>query len=139
MWSYDPASAEAHAALAFLKSYGAPDSLLIQHPRPMINPLSTIPSDVENLMLLQLYDMQELYTQNAVTLYAGAVHDWTLNLVEQPQLPMPPIPDLPNLIAPMVELLFGACGIDAPLVVACPSLALRLVRRAGVAPGDPKE
>ena len=139
MWSYDPASGNTKAALDFLTSYGAPQPQLIQHPKPLVNIMSFLPSDVDNLLLLQLYDLQERYTENAVTIYIGAVQNWKLNLTQQPQLAMPPIPDLPALIPPIVELLFGSYGIDAPLVVVCPHLALRLLRRAQVVSGDPDD
>jgi hypothetical protein len=139
MWSFDPASPEAKAAIDFLKSYGAPNPKLIQHPKPVINVLSTLPSDVDALLLNELYVLQEQYTETTVSTYIGSVDGWKIGLTQQPQLPLPPVPQLPSLIPPLVELLFGTYGIDAPLVVACPPLALRLLRKMHVVPGVPDQ
>ncbi len=139
MWSFDPASPEAQAAINFLKSYGAPDPKLIQHPKPVVDVFSTATSAVDALLLNELYVLQEQYTEATVSTYIGAVDGWKITLTQLPQLPLPPVPQLPSLITPMVQLLFGTCGMDAPLVVACPPLALRLLRQANAAPGDPNE
>ncbi len=139
MWTFDSASPEAKAAIDFLKSYGAPDPKLIQHPKPVVDVFSTAPSAVDALLLMELYVLQEQYTESAVSTYIGAIDGWKITLTQLPELPLPPVPVLPSLITPMVELLFGTCGIDAPLVIACPPLALRLLRQAHAAPGDPDE
>jgi hypothetical protein len=94
---------------------------------------------VEKGMLLEFYSLQETYTEKAVSTYVGAIDGWLISVGVQPRLPLPPIPQLPWLIPPTVELLFGSCAIDAPLVIACPPLALRLLRQALVTPGDPNE
>src|SRR5579872_5115739 len=139
MWSFDPASPEAIAAVDFLESYGAPAPQLIQHPAPVVNFFSSDPSMVENALLMELYTLQDRYTQETVSIYNTAVSNWLLNIPRQPQLPLPPIPQLPALIPPMVELLFGSFGVNASLAAACPPLALRLLRQARIAPGDPAE
>src|SRR5579864_5545725 len=139
MWSFDPASAEAKAAIDFLKSYGAPDPVLIQHPKPVVDVFSTAPSAVDALLLNELYVLQDKYTEDTVSTYIGAVDGWKITLTQLPHLPLPAIPELPSLITPMVQLLFGTCGINALLAVACPPLALRLLRQANAAPGNPNE
>jgi hypothetical protein len=139
MWSFDPASAEAKAAIDFLRSYGAPEPVLIQHPKPVVDVFSTAPSAVDALLLNELYVLQEKYTEDTVSTYIGAVDGWKITRTQLPYLPLPAIPELPSLITPLVQLLFGACGVNAPLVVACPPLALRLLRQANAAPGDPNE
>jgi hypothetical protein len=139
MWSFEPASPETRAAIDFLKSYGAPDPILIQHPKPVVDVFSTAPSAVDALLLNELYVFQDRYTENTVSTYIGAVDGWKITLTQLPYLPLPPVPELPSLITPMVQLLFGTCGINALLVVACPPLALRLLRQARAAPGDPNE
>lgn len=139
MWSFDPASPEANAAIDFLKSYGAPHPKLIQHPKPVVDVFSTAPAAVDALLLNELYVLQEKYTEDTVSIYIGAVDGWKITLTQLPFLPLPAIPELPSLITPLVQLLFGTCGINAPLAVACPPLALRLLRQARAAPGDPNE
>jgi hypothetical protein len=139
MWSFDPASPEARAAIDFLKSYGAPDPILIQHPKPVVDVFSTAPSAVDALLLNELYVFQDRYTENTVSTYIGAVDGWKITLTQLPYLPLPPVPELPSLITPLVQLLFGTYGINALLVTACPPLALRLLRQAHAAPGDPNE
>jgi len=139
MWTFDPAASESRAAIEFLKSYGAPEPTLVQHPKPIIDILSVVPAAVDNLLLAQLYDLQEKYTEDAISAYVNAVSNWVLNVAQQPWLPIPAVPELPSLIPPMIELLFQSCPIDAPLVVACPPLALRLLRKANVVAGDPNE
>ncbi|HKX00394.1 MAG TPA: hypothetical protein VJN43_21830 [Bryobacteraceae bacterium] len=139
MWTFDPAQPESQAAIAFLKSYGAPEPTLVHHPKPIIDILSVVPAAVDNLLLNELYELQEKYTEDAVAAYANATANWLLNVAQQPGLPVPAIPELPSLIPPMVQLLFQFCPLDAPLVVSCPPLALRLLRQANVVAGDPNE
>jgi hypothetical protein len=139
MWSFEPASPETRAAIDFLKSYGAPDPILIQHPKPVVDVFSTAPSAVDALLLNELYVFQDRYTENTVSTYIGAVDGWKITLTQLLYLPLPPVPELPSLITPMVQLLFGTCGINALLVVACPPLVLRLLHQARAAPGDPNE
>ena len=93
MWSFDPASPEARAAIDFLKSYGAPEPKLIQHPKPVVDVFSTAPSAVDALMLNELYVFQEHYTENTVSTYIGAVDGWKITLTQLPYLPLPPIPE----------------------------------------------
>ena len=136
MWSFDPASPEYRQAIDYLKSYGAPEPKLIQHIKPPVDILSTQTSATDALLLNELYYFQEKLTEDAVVQYDGAVHNWMLNLPSDPTLPAPAIPELPGLIPPLNEVLFGRCGIDAPLVVSYPGLALRILRLSRVVPGN---
>jgi hypothetical protein len=99
MWTFDPAAPESRAAIEFLKSYGAPEPMLVQHPKPIIDILSVVPAAVDNLLLAQLYDLQEKYTEDAISAYANAVSNWVLNVAQQPWLPIPAVPELPSLIS----------------------------------------
>src|SRR5438132_14211531 len=50
MCRFDPASLEARGAIDFLKTYGAPEPKLIQHPKPVVNVFSTAPSAADSLL-----------------------------------------------------------------------------------------
>ena len=54
---------------------------------------------------------QERYTENTVSTYIGAVDGSKIILTQLPYLPLPLIPELPSLITPLIQLLFGTCGI----------------------------
>src|SRR5260221_9179368 len=136
MWTFDPVTPEYMHAIYYLKSYVAPEPKLIQHIKPPVNLLSTQTSATDALLMNELYYFQEKLTEDAVVRYDGAVHNWMLNLPSDPTLPAPAIPELPGLIPPLNEVIFGKCGIDAPLMVSYPGLALRILRLSRVVPGN---
>jgi len=56
------------------------------------------------LLLNELYVFQEKYTEDTVSTYTGAVAGWKITLTQLPYLPLQPIPQLPSLITPLVQI-----------------------------------